>query len=638
MFKTCSRLSSRKCSIRINRLRPIRKLDSKYSFSNRNYVTTYTTFGNDTKTFKIDAQYDSEGDLYSRMELDEKTGFPKPLLERIHQEINSFEDAKRSLARGIIPLDDSKKLTKQELSEAEAPDVFLQVAQKVLDRRLKQISDLNEKGKKYAKERQNEEDTDASAEKTLGADDIFKASHAGFIFEYPPAELNKYLPEGVDPLLLDTFERLGAARLMYRESTHKIIEKLKALKENNFLPEKEQLTALSTDGNVAELAPGSLYERKRDALGNVIRDEPEWKTRNKQASVFAPSSALLLLDGQTGSGRSTTLLQTVYWARASGWIVVYEPDCRQLMDGGRTIQESWWAPGQYDQNDLASTRLLPALLTAHEAQLADLHVQTRFGRTLLARRRDVAAAGEDETDADTDAADKPDTKVEIDYDDKTSLLALAKLGLAAPHIAAACYSTLLRELAAQTSVPVMIALDGINLLSYDSLAHADMYGKPPESIIRIKMGRQYEHLKRRGEDIYDGEVPKRGPPIYWDKKVPREAIPRGPKGGEPLGAGQLTIASTFCALESTGLSNGVLVGCTSRFREAAAMYEHGNADIRRAATLEVPVYNQAELNTVLSDYQAKGLVLNELTGQEIDYVKQFSAFRPKEVANLASLL
>ena len=54
-----------------------------------------------------------------------------------------------------------------------------------------------------------------------------------------------------------------------------------------------------------------------------------------------------------------------------------------------------------------------------------------------------------------------------------------------------------------------------------------------------------------------------------------------------MGAGQLTIASTFCALESTGLSNGVLVGCTSRFREAAAMYEHGNADIRRAATLEV---------------------------------------------------
>merc|ERR1712000_655059 len=122
-----------------------------------------------------------------------------------------------------------------------------------------------------------------------------------------------------------------------------------------------------------------------------------------------------------------------------------------------------------------------------------------------------------------------------------------------------------------------------------------------------------------------------------EKKDTREAIKRGPKGGEPLGAGQLTIASTFCALESTGLSNGVLVGCTSRFREAAAMYVH-NADIRRAATLEVPVYNQAELNTVLSDYQAKGLVINELTGQEIDYVKQFSAFRPKEVANLASLL
>lgn len=61
----------------------------------------------------------------------------------------------------------------------------------------------------------------------------------------------------------------------------------------------------------------------------------------------------------------------------------------------------------------------------------------------------------------------------------------------------------------------MIALDGINLLSYDSLAHADMYGKPPESIIRIKMGRQYEHLKRRGEDIYDGEVPKRYVFIFY---------------------------------------------------------------------------------------------------------------------------
>ena len=38
-------------------------------------------------------------------------------------------------------------------------------------------------------------------------------------------------------------------------------------------------------------------------------------------------------------------------------------------------------------------------------------MQTRFGRTLLARRRDVAAAGEEETDADTDAADKPDVRL-----------------------------------------------------------------------------------------------------------------------------------------------------------------------------------------------------------------------------------
>jgi hypothetical protein len=81
-----------------------------------------------------------------------------------------------------------------------------------------------------------------------------------------------------------------------------------------------------------------------------------------------------------------------------------------------------------------------------------------------------------------------------------------------------------------------------------------------------------------------------GPPIYWNEKVLSEAPDRLPKGGEYLGAGQLTIVNTLAALESTGLANGVVVGATSPYRKTDKLYDEHNAEHRRQSTLSVCLF------------------------------------------------
>jgi len=106
----------------------------------------------------------------------------------------------------------------------------------------------------------------------------------------------------------------------------------------------------------------SLLERERK--NHFLFDNDEMKN-------------YLLLRGVSGCGKSVILNQTVHWARKNGWIVVFIPSVRKLVNGGSYIVESKRDPGFFDQPTVASL-FASNLLKAHKAQLSKIPLKLPF--------------------------------------------------------------------------------------------------------------------------------------------------------------------------------------------------------------------------------------------------------------------
>ena len=117
--------------------------------------------------------------------------------------------------------------------------------------------------------------------------------------------------------------------------------------------------SLANEPLAADGVPGELYDDdalpgvarpiRRDLLGNKLAAEPVDERALRHAAQLAPGTPVVILDGDAGTGKSVSLLQTVLWARTNGWLAVYVTDADELLNAGEQISENEFFEGQYDQ-------------------------------------------------------------------------------------------------------------------------------------------------------------------------------------------------------------------------------------------------------------------------------------------------
>jgi Mitochondrial ribosomal death-associated protein 3 len=181
----------------------------------------------------------------------------------------------------------------------------------------------------------------------------------------------------------------------------------------------------------------------------VPRAASEHDFEDEDDSPVEAAKPLVLLDGPRGVGKSAAMLRAVSDARRKGVVTMYIPSAREWTHGGGffsampvegsdPIMDGPEFIRYYDR-PTQTLNLLSGMLAVHEEALAQIplaiHSPLRDDNTSLATVRDVVSFG-------------VDALVNVDADWRT-----------APRLGADALAHVIRELSAQSSFPVMFAID-----------------------------------------------------------------------------------------------------------------------------------------------------------------------------------
>lgn len=214
-------------------------------------------------------------------------------------------------------------------------------------------------------------------------------------------------------------------------------------------------------------------------------------------SIFAdplslPFRPFRMLTGPAGVGKSGVLTYTAYYARKNGWICVFMPDSWDVMQRGLVLVKSSRRPGMVDQHDMAAKILKDTLLT-HGEQLAKVPQRGRYANyRYLPKALDVKVSAEREAQRQKEEEEKAQLKTQAEAEGKVwdpstyyskyadesdlskdraaagyTLRDMLEWGLNHMPAASDTLVDFLEELRGVTEFPVLIAVDGVNLL-YDS--------------------------------------------------------------------------------------------------------------------------------------------------------------------------
>jgi hypothetical protein len=545
-------------------------------------------------------------------------------------------------------LAEREKQTAEEIGELEDDDVDEAAAAAFAERRKSQ-------GKLRASAVDPNAAVNAQRVVSASAEVFLDPNNANRIVHLPIDQFRAAFPEGVTKDIDALWEQPGGqARFLVRQLTIDLTNALKRLADNSFMPLNNSPIepAVRADGSIdADVTPGVVPVAARDPLGNLLRDEPADVRNDRLVSELNAATPTVYIDGEPGSGKTITLLQTALWARTSGWIVLYVKDADALINGGLMVTPSPIFPGLYDENDVARDILKP-FLAAHKTDVANRYCQTSVSQLAIALIKEKAASGADELDTDAAVAaaqaaaaaaaaaaqSKKGKKgaapaapvapprsavneIAKIEDGRVTLLQLVEAGVERQAVAASVLAALAAELACIVDQPVLLALDNVNAL-----------GKPSHKFFDpalLKMPGLKPVRSRKDTNWHDFDSVRNAP-------APSAALGRTGAGAPKanLRKNQMTVARALGGLEAQGLANGVVVGALSSQHNQYFL----NDDARHSRTVVAERYSTEELEAILQDYVATGLALAQLTPFETDYVSAMTARRPREVLKFAQLI
>jgi len=353
--------------------------------------------------------------------------------------------------------------------------------------------------------------------------------HDGRYFVLPAAEEASLLPEGLPSAVSDEFALTQRRALMVRAEVRSVVDEMERFRlasrawaaanadkadgaalEPAFGGEAIFRAALEarTGGADADADADGAEEAAGSAAWQPVPADVEAEVMAMAAETAGPDGPAVprarVFTGARGIGKSCCLVQVVRYARAHGWLTVFVPSAFRLTHQGRVLTPTRGAPGDYDQNDLA-TEMLSHMLAAHADALASVPQRGAYNLDLFlpADRDEVmraeverrVAAEEDEVaslKAEAEAKGEPfdpstDWSSALQRDlaksdtldrraEGFTLRDLVEWGLAHPPQATLAAVAMLEELRSVVEFPVLVAVDGVNDL-YEPSGYPGPYGR-----------------------------------------------------------------------------------------------------------------------------------------------------------------
>ncbi|OLY78920.1 28S ribosomal protein S29, mitochondrial [Smittium mucronatum] len=165
----------------------------------------------------------------------------------------------------------------------------------------------------------------------------------------------------------------------------------------------------------------------------IFRDISRVVIEKVVESSMVPRNKSLILDGNTGSGKSSVLLQAVSSALSAGWFVIYSGETNSWVDSSNPYLPKLTDPTNFYQWTLTSN-FLQSIKTLNDNESL---------RSNLLLKKDFVL-GKQKLSADQSVFDVLD------------------IGIKSPSLSQEALNVLLSVLDSQTDIPVMIAIDQIN--------------------------------------------------------------------------------------------------------------------------------------------------------------------------------
>ncbi|CAM9625695.1 unnamed protein product [Pylaiella littoralis] len=316
----------------------------------------------------------------------------------------------------------------------------------------------------------------------------------------------------------------------------------------------------------------ALAESKRKPLKGVRR------------VVVRPGQRSYLLTGRRGSGKSCVLNQAVLHARSTGWIVLFVPDGRNLVQKGIYCQPSTVHEGLYDL-PVQSLKRLQTLRDAHGDQLKEISIK--------------------------------DPEVLSRHEGAKTLLDVMDKGLAdeASELAGTAHYDVMRELLATTEAKVMLAIDEYNELFQMSHWH---YGDNKASFCFLEAPHLTATLPLVPPLVSTGTGL-----AFEDESLATLANPKVSGRREAAAAATWLDAETGAACLPPPPVNGIVVCAVSgryppvkklRKKKKWTPFEVMAGRLANAVSIPVEPYTRCEFSRVVKRYARVEEVVNEPLG------------------------
>jgi hypothetical protein len=301
---------------------------------------------------------------------------------------------------------------------------------------------------------------------------------------------------------------------------------------------------------------------------------------NQQASSQSPSmhKRSVLLEGRHLSGKSVLLACAVAWLREHGWMCMYLPDASSFTRlSDFKFNE---AADMYDA-PLASQRLIQQLAAPNVSFLSE--AQTRLEHSEATREALRNASDHVQNCISVDGGDEEGLEA-VSAGPSGSVLELAQVALSSEHedgndVTDICLDTF-QELKSISGVPVLLAVDNINTLSWDT----SFYEVPNDRGLSNIQAGEFRHV----EAVRD----MRSPP-----------------------------------------SNGAYLGVTSR--NAGVNARRQVRQVPKGARRTVSRFDLLETTSALANYRhSGGSALGQLDEERARYLHMLSCGNPGELMHL----
>lgn len=232
---------------------------------------------------------------------------------------------------------------------------------------------------------------------------------------------------------------------------------------------------------IAEIMPEGLSKKMKYTLETTPKSH--WMLRTKTKALMSrlqkwprmakevPSA--LILDGESGTGKSVALAQIVQFCRAEGWLALYIPNARSWCFDAPYVEESKTHPGKYDVGDVVE-QMLEKFLKVHEDKLGEIELMESY-------------TGLFEPYLQT-------------FKGKT-MKDLVKFAIEFPETSCTVVDMLRTELNHVTKFPVLIAVDEYNWWHYNTVFGYEGRDVLPQEIVPVHSFSQFSKSDVREEKV-----------------------------------------------------------------------------------------------------------------------------------------